>query len=104
MAKSKIDDATFQDFDNLSGFVLDTIRSGKVDLVGALRIGGPLKRQAGQLDKALGHLIRRYSVEDEKAAALIELAKQQSPAFAKLAERLGLGAKDVDAEVVDVRP
>jgi hypothetical protein len=101
---AKKDDAAFQDFDALSGFVLDTIRTGKVDIVGAMKIGGPLKRQAGKMDKALGHLIRRYSVEDEKAAAMLELAKQQSPAFAKLAERWGLGAKDVEAEVVDVRP
>jgi hypothetical protein len=103
MPKTEIDDETFRDFDHLSGFVLETIRLGKVDIVGAMKIGGPLKRQAGKLDQALGHLIRRYSVEDEKAAALIELAKQQSPAFAKLAERLGLGAKDADADVVDVR-
>jgi|OM-RGC.v1.030506602 hypothetical protein len=101
---AKNDDANFQDLDALSGFVLNTIRTGKVDLVGAVKIGGPLKRQAGNMDKALGHLIRRYSVEDEKAAAMLELAKQQSPAFAKLAERWGLGAKDADAEVVDVRP
>jgi hypothetical protein len=92
------DKQELEDFDSLSGFVLDTIKSGNINIGKAMGVAKPLKRQAGKLPTAMGHLIKRYCQEDEQASGLIELARQQSPAFAKLAERFGLVVKE--AEVV----
>jgi len=87
-----------EDFDQLSAFVLETIKSGNINIAKALGVGKPLKRQAGKLPKAMGHLVKRYCQDDPQASGLVELASQQSPAFAKLAEQWGLRVKE--AEVV----
>lgn len=87
-----------EDFDTLSGFVLETLKSGQIGIAKAMLMGKPLKRQANKLPQAMGHLVKRYCQDDEKAAALVELASQQSPAFAKLAESWGLKLKEVEVE------
>lgn len=98
-------DADRKDLDQLADFVLGTLRSGKIDIAGAWGVGAPLKRQAGKLGPATGHMLRRYCREDPQASALLGLAAQQSPAVAKLLERLGLQPKDVEAEVKpDAKP
>lgn len=84
------------DLDQLAGFILATIKTGKIDIGGAWNLGAPLKRQAGNLSPAMGHLLRRYCREDEKVSALVELAMAQSPAFRTLAERMGLVVKPVE--------
>ena len=89
-------DDDHKDLDQLADFVLSTIKSGKVDIMGALGIGAPLKRQAGNIGPAMGHLLRRYCRDDPKVSALVDLAVTQSPAFAQLAERLGLIIKPVE--------
>lgn len=93
-----------EDLDCLADFVLETVRTGKIDIVKGMKVGSPLKRQAGKVDAAVGHIMRRYCREDEKVNALIELAAQQSPAFASLAERFGLRVKEVEPEVKDAKP
>lgn len=90
------DKQELEDFDVLSGFVLETLKTGQIGLVKAASMGKPLKRQAGKLPQAMGHLVKRYCQDDEKAAGLIELASQQSPAFAKLAESWGLKVKEAE--------
>jgi hypothetical protein len=97
------DKQELDDFDALSGFVLETLQSGQIGIAKAMAMGKPLKRQAGKLPQAMGHLVKRYCQDDEKAAALVELASQQSPAFATLAERWGLKVKDADV-VKDATP
>lgn len=92
------------DLDQLAGFILTTIRSGKIDIAGAWNLGGPLKRQAGNITPAMGHLLRRYCREDEKVSALVELAMAQSPAFRQLAERMGLVVKPVEPLTPDPQP
>jgi hypothetical protein len=100
---TRADQEETDDFDVLSGFVLETLKTGQIGIVKAMAMGKPLKRQAGKMPKAMGHLVRRYCQDDEKAAALIELASQQSPAFAKLAESWGLKLKEVEV-VKDATP
>jgi hypothetical protein len=92
------DNQEAEDFEALSTFMLETLKTGQIGIAKAMALGKPLKRQAGKMPKAMGHLVKRYCQDDEKAAALVELASQQSPAFAKLAESWGLRLKD--AEVV----
>lgn len=84
------------DLDQLAGFILATIKTGKIDIAGAWNLGTPLKRQAGNLSPAMGHLLRRYCREDGKVSALVELAMAQSPAFRLLAERMGLVIKPAE--------
>lgn len=90
------DKQELDDFDALSDFMLTTIKTGEIGFKKAMKLSDPLKRQAGKLPQAMGHLVKRYCQEDDKAGALIELASQQSPAFAKLAEQWGLRVKDAE--------
>jgi hypothetical protein len=92
------------DLDFLADFVLRAVKTGDVNILQAMKLPPALKRQAGKLDQTVGHIVRRYAREDEKASALIDLAVMQSPAFKSLAERWGLivtqaeGAPPADAK------
>lgn len=106
MSKTKPPD---HDLDDLADFLLKTVRTGSIDIMGAMKMGPVLKRKAGSVDHLVGRVVQRHCREDEKTAALLTLAAQQSPAFAKLADRLGLIVKDAtpdpsEPEVKDAKP
>ena len=85
------------DLDFIADFILRAVKTGDVNLIQAMKLPPALKRQSGKMDVAMGHIMRRYAHEDEKASALIELAVMQSPAFKQLADRWGLTVKEAEA-------
>ncbi len=98
-------DSPQEDLDFLADFILEAVKTGKVDIMKGIALGGPLKRQAGQMDRMVGHVIQRHCREDPKTSMLIDLAAQQSPAFAKLAAKWGLLVKPAgEPEVKDGKP
>jgi hypothetical protein len=98
------DDPT-KDLDFLADFILEAVKTGKVDILKGMALGGPLKRQVGQMDRMVGHVIQRHCREDPKTSMLIDLAAQQSPAFAKLAAKWGLLVKPAsEPEVKEAKP
>lgn len=106
MAKNEADQNQ-QDLDLLADFLLGTIRTGAIDIGKAMGAGKPLKRQAGNIDKLLGQVLQRHCREDEKTATMVELAAQQSEAFARLADKWGLRVKEAqraDDGVKDAKP